>query len=287
MTLPVSSAWRKGFDDYIYSLVEVFRSVRRSLRDDGLLWLDAGDGWTSGGRTWRAPDRKNPNRAMGTRPPTPDGLKPKDLLGVPWRLAFALQQPWYRCDGCGAVEHALRWGKLPNAQPICPSCWQTTTATVAEVGWFLRSEIIWYRPNCQPESVRDRVTRAHEHLFMFAKAKSYFYDGRARRGVNDRNLRSVWSINTTPGKYGHIAPFPEALASPCIALSSRVGDLVLDPFIGSGTTAVAAVRAGRRFVGIELNPAYAQTAEERIRSVYAEPREDADEQDRLVLSPDR
>jgi DNA modification methylase len=269
-------------DDFIYSLVETFMHVHRVLRDDGVLWLNIGDGYTSGGRTWRAVDKKNPNRAMSTRPPTPAGLKPKDLLGVPWRLAFALQQPWYLCGNCGCENHSMRWGKTPTGQRICPGCFHFQEAGVKESrsGWYLRSEVIWYRPNCQPESVKDRVTRSHEHVFMFSKSERYYYDGRARRGPNDRNLRSVWSVNTTPGKYGHIAPFPEALVDPCVALSSRTGDLVLDPFLGSGTTAVVAKRLGRRFVGIELNPEYATVATTRIRATTEE------KSSGVVLSPD-
>src|ERR1035437_4808567 len=109
-----------NLDDYIYSLVETFTHVHRVLRDDGALWLDIGDGFASGGRTWRAPDKKNPNRAMSKRPPTPAGLKKKDLLGVPWRLAFALQQPLLRCLHCGQEEHSMRWGSLPAGKKLCP-----------------------------------------------------------------------------------------------------------------------------------------------------------------------
>ena len=121
--------------DYISNLCQIFEEVRRVLRADGTLWLNLGDSYTSGGRTWRAPDKKNGARAMSYRPRTPDGLKPKDLIGVPWRVAFALQ-----------------------AQ-----------------GWFLRSDIIWYNPNCQPESVRDRPTQAHEYLFLLTKSAFYRY----------------------------------------------------------------------------------------------------------------
>ena len=123
-------------DAYIGDLVGIFREVRRTLREDGTLWLNIGDSYTSGDRRWRAPDKKNAGRAMSYRPPTPEGLKPKDLIGVPWRLALALQAD----------------------------------------GWFLRSDIIWNKPNCQPESVKDRPTRAHEYIFLMSKAESYFYD---------------------------------------------------------------------------------------------------------------
>ncbi|MGH3117794.1 MAG: DNA-methyltransferase [Gaiellales bacterium] len=215
--------------EYIASLVEVFEEVRRTLRDDGTLWLNIGDSFTSGGRAWRAPDKKNPFRAMEIRPPTPEGLKPKDLIGVPWRLAFALQA----------------------------------------AGWYLRADIIWEKPNCQPESVRDRPTRSHEYLFFFSKSDRYFYDRGAVRGPNRRNLRTVWSINTRPSKDAHIAMFPPELVEPCINLASRPGDLVLDPFIGSGTTGLVAARAQRRFLGIELNPDYLKIASRRLNGAPA------------------
>lgn len=210
--------------NYIDSLVAVFEEVRRVLTPDGTLWLNIGDSYTSGGRTWRAPDKKNPVRAMNVRPPTPDGLKPKDLIGVPWRLAFALQA----------------------------------------AGWYLRADIVWSKPNCQPESVKDRPTRSHEMLFLFSKSEQYHYDPAAVRGPNGRNLRTVWDIPTQPYKEAHFAVFPPALIEPCLGLGSESGDLVLDPFLGSGTTAEVAVRMGRRFLGIELNPEYVEIARRRL-----------------------
>lgn len=214
-------------DAYIASLVDIFEHVRRTLRDDGTLWLNIGDSYTSGGRTWRAPDKKNPARAMSTRPATPDGLKPKDLVGVPWRLAFALQA----------------------------------------AGWYLRSDIIWHKPNAQPESVKDRPTRAHEYVFLFSKNERYLYDNQEVRGPNDRNLRSVWDINTKPDPHAHEAMFPPKLVEPCLALTSRPGDMILDPFLGSGTAGLVALRMKRRFLGIELNPAYAADAERRLNGM--------------------
>ncbi len=210
--------------DYFASLVAVFEEVRRVLTPDGTLWLNIGDSYTSGGRTWRAPDRKNPVRAMNVRPPTPDGLKPKDLIGVPWRLAFALQA----------------------------------------AGWYLRADIVWNKPNCQPESVKDRPTRSHEMLFLFSKSEQYHYDPSAVRGPNGRNLRTVWDIPTQPYKEAHFAVFPPGLIEPCVALVSEPGDLVLDPFLGSGTTAEVALRMGRQFLGIELNPEYVEIARRRL-----------------------
>jgi site-specific DNA-methyltransferase (cytosine-N4-specific) len=216
---------------YLASLVEVFREVRRVLRDDGTLWLNIGDSYTSGGRSWRAPDRKNPVRAMNVRPPTPDGLKPKDLIGIPWRLALALQ----------------------------------------EAGWYLRADILWNKPNCQPESVKDRPTRCHEYLFLFSKNQHYFYNPRAVRGPNGRNLRTVWDIPTKACRQAHFATFPSALVERCLQLGSRDGDWVLDPFVGSGTTGLVALDQGRRFVGIELNPDYVQLAENRLNGAVARP----------------
>ena len=211
-------------EDYIANLVAVFEQVRRVLRDDGTMWLNIGDSYTSGGRTWRAPDKKNPARAMSVRPETPKGLKPKDLIGVPWRLAFALQA----------------------------------------AGWYLRADCIWNKPNCQPESVKDRPTRCHEYVFLLSKQERYFYNNSALRGPNDRNLRTVWDINTQPNRLTHEAMFPAGLVEPCLSLTSRPDDLILDPFLGSGTTGLVALNLGRRFVGVELNPDYVAIAEQRL-----------------------
>ena len=211
-------------DEYVQNLVAVFEQVRRVLRDDGTLWLNIGDSYTSGGRTWRATDKKNPIRAMNTRPPTPAGLKSKDLIGIPWRIAFALQS----------------------------------------AGWYLRTEIIWNKPNCQPESVKDRPTRSHEYIFLFSKSEQYLYNYEALRGPNGRNVRTVWDIHTQPYKEAHFATFPPALVEPCIALGSREGDFVLDPFFGSGTNGVVVAQMQRRFAGIELNPDYVDLAERRL-----------------------
>lgn len=217
-----------GLEDSVYAYVDhlskVFSHVRRALKDDGTLWLNIGDSYTSGGRTWRATDKKNPVRAMNVRPPTPDGLKPKDLIGVPWLLAFALQKE----------------------------------------EWYLRADIIWNKPNCQPESVKDRPTRSHEYISLFSKSEHYRYDAAAMRGPNGRNLRTVWDIHTRPYPEAHFATFPPKLVEPCIKLGSSPKELILDPFIGSGTTGLVALNLDRRFVGIELNPSYLQIAENRL-----------------------
>jgi site-specific DNA-methyltransferase (cytosine-N4-specific) len=209
---------------YINRLTEVFAEARRVLTDDGVLWLNIGDSFTSGNRGWRAPDRKNPARAMSVRPSTPEGLKSKDLIGLPWRLAFALQ----------------------------------------EDGWYLRTDIIWNKPNAMPESVRDRPNRSHEFIFMFSKSEKYKYDRDAVRGPNGRNLRSVWDINTKPFPGAHFATFPPELIAPCIKTTTQDGDIVLDPFFGSGTVGLVAEQLGRRYVGIELNPEYVAMATMRL-----------------------
>lgn len=218
-----------SLDEYIKNLVLIFGQVRRVLAEDGTLWLNIGDSYTSGGRTWRDTDKKNPARAMSYRPPTPEGLKSKDLIGVPWLVAFALQYD----------------------------------------GWHLRSDIIWHKPNCQPESVKDRPTQAHEYLFLMSKSEKYYYDFEAikepsKENNGMRNRRSVWSINTEGYKESHFAVFPTALVKPCVLAGSKPGSLVLDPFFGSGTVGEVCIEEGRRCVGIELNPEYAEMARRRL-----------------------
>lgn len=218
-------------DEYINKLVLVFRAVRNSLKEDGTLWLNIGDSYTSGGRTWRDADKKNSARGMSYRPQTPEGLKPKDLIGVPWKLAFALQAD----------------------------------------GWYLRSDIIWYKPNCQPESVKDRPTQSHEYLFLLTKSEKYLYNFEAikedtRDGRSRRNARSVWAINTEPYKEAHFAVFPASLVKPCLLAGSNSNDLVLDPFAGSGTVGEVCMATGRKFVGIELNNEYISLAKRRIQA---------------------
>lgn len=223
-------------EDYINNLVDVFREVRRTLRTDGSLWLNIGDSYTSGGRKWRAPDKKNEGRAMNYRPETPEGLKPKDLIGVPWRLAFALQAD----------------------------------------GWYLRSEIIWNKPNCQPESVKDRPTRSHEHIFLLTKSDKYFYDHEAVKepaivnGKNNgkqKNRRDVWNINTEGFSGAHFAVFPSQLVRLCMLAGSSPDTTVLDPFFGSGTVGAVAIETGRKCIGVEMKEEYAEIARDRISTV--------------------
>lgn len=217
-------------DEYIADLVRLFREARRTLSDEGTLWLNIGDSYTSGGRTWRGADAKNKGRAMEYRAPTPDGLKPKDLIGVPWKLAFALQAD----------------------------------------GWYLRTDIIWNKPNCQPESVKDRPTRSHEYLFLFSKSEKYYYDWQSiMEPASDskqkaKNRRTIWNIATEPYPGSHFAVYPRALVRLCVTAGSRENGRVLDPFFGSGTTGVVCNELGRDCVGIELNAEYAELARERL-----------------------
>ena len=216
--------------DYIAAIVQTFDELRRVLRDDGTVWLNVGDAFTSGNRRYRAPDKKNRARAMSVRPPTPSGLKPKDLIGVPWRLAFALQA----------------------------------------AGWWLRSEVIWHKPNAHPESVRDRPTKAHETVFLLSKSQDYHYDIGAVRGPRGRRLRTVWEIATEPLKRlnghadDHPAMMPMTLARQCVAIMSREDSVVLDPYAGAGTTLLAAQGLGRRWVGIEINRTFVDLIERRL-----------------------
>lgn len=213
---------------FLHRLVAIFSEIKRVLTDDGTLWLNIGDGYTSGNRGYRAADKKNPARAMSIRPDTPEGLKAKDLMGIPWRLAFALQDD----------------------------------------GWYLRSDIIWNKPNAMPESVRDRPTRSHEYLFMFTKSEKYFYNSTAVKEKAEsgklRNRRSVWNVNTRPFPGAHFATFPPELIRPCVLASSEPGDFILDPFFGSGTVGVVCEEEGRQYVGVELNPEYTEIAIERL-----------------------
>jgi site-specific DNA-methyltransferase (adenine-specific)/site-specific DNA-methyltransferase (cytosine-N4-specific) len=215
-------------NEYISNLVSLFSEVKRTLKKDGTLWLNIGDSYTSGGRKWRQSDKKNPARAMTYRPPTPDGLKSKDLIGIPWKLAFALQAD----------------------------------------GWFLRSDIVWYKPNCQPESVKDRPTQSHEYLFLLTKSEKYYYDYLTVKEVaangSLRNRRSVWQINTEAYTGAHFAVFPKALVNPCILAGSKPGDIVLDPFMGSGTVAEVCIDLDRYYVGIEKKGEYIELAKERV-----------------------
>jgi DNA modification methylase len=254
-------------EEYITNLVAVFRAIRRVLRDDGTLWLNMGDSYAAGGGTYKIHEgssglgiKNKIQHQEYRRAPTPNGLKPKDLCMMPARLAMALQAD----------------------------------------GWYLRSEIVWHKPNPMPESVTDRPTKAHEMIYLLAKQERYFYDAEAirekatpqqRTGDNDyqcpsniylaktgerhglaglngpsgdsRNKRSVWTIATQPYAEAHFATFPEEIPKLCILAGSKPGDTILDPFAGSGTVGRVALELGRRAILIELNPAYIELARAR------------------------
>jgi DNA modification methylase len=219
-------------DEYIADLVRIFREVRRILKKEGTFWLNIGNTYTSGGRKWRDKDIKNAGRAMSYRPDTPDGLKKKDLIGIAWMVAMALQRD----------------------------------------GWYLRSDIIWHKPNCQPESVKDRVTVSHEYLFMLTKSEKYYFDQDAIKERRDdgnglKNKRTVWQINTEPCKEAHFAVFPRALVRPCILAGCPKEGLILDPFFGSGTVGVVAIETERKCMGIELQKDYIEIAKKRLSLV--------------------
>ena len=254
-------------DEYVARMVAVFREVRRVLRDDGTCWVNLGDSYASGGRKTRDEDSKLEQRGMQIRPADPSGIKPKDLLGIPWRVAFALQAD----------------------------------------GWYLRQDIIWAKPNPMPESVRDRCTKSHEYIFLLTKSARYFYDheavkepslyppgtrqnvekggfnskyseGSGRKGDESfrairekRNRRSVWTVATRPYSGAHFAVFPPQLIEPCILAGCPVGGTVLDPFAGSGTTGAVALTHDRHFIGIELNPEYLELAKQRIETAKTQP----------------
>ncbi len=219
-----------SLESYVASVMDVFEEVRRVLRTDGTVWLNVGDVYTSGNRRYRAPDRKNRARAMDVRPPTPEGLKPKDLIGIPWRLAFGLQ----------------------------------------EAGWWLRSEVIWHKPNAQPESVQDRPTKAHETVFLLSKEQDYHYTIGAVCGPGGRRLRTVWDLPTKPLRRpanwsaDHPAMMPLSLARQCMAMTVRQNCVVLDPYAGSGTSLIVARELGCRWVGAEIKPNYVDLIEHRV-----------------------
>jgi len=251
-------------EEYTANMVEVFSQVKRVLRDDGTLWLNLGDSYSSGGRTTTTNQSLRGDTDYGvTRPNPGKGIKPKDLIGIPWRVAFALQAD----------------------------------------GWYFRQDIIWHKPNPMPESVTDRCTKSHEYIFLLSKSEKYFYDADAiREDFSDermgnpgkynwyygdgafgnrqgngkkewiakkdgRNKRSVWTVTTKPYSEAHFAVFPEKLIEPCIQAGSKVGDVVLDPFFGSGTTGEVAERFGRNYIGIELNEDYKSLQQKRCAQI--------------------
>jgi len=257
-------------EEFVTRLVEVFREVRRVLKTDGTCWVNLGDSYASGGGTGHQGkhgdrcNRTHTQRSLLGNSAEHSGLKPKDLCGIPWRVAFALQAD----------------------------------------GWWLRQDIIWQKPNPMPESVRDRCTKAHEYVFLLTKAERYFWDAEAMKEpathagkvvtlgdksfskgqangagvsasgngakseytvVESRNRRSVWTMATQPTPEAHFATFPLELPEMCLLAGCPVGGVVLDPFNGAGTTGLAALKNGRQYVGIELNPAYIEITHQRFQ----------------------
>lgn len=259
-------------EEYIVEMVEVFQCVRDVLADDGTVWLNIGDSYATGTTAPRQQGKRglgdNTQAAQDAVPRigNPIGCKTKDLIGIPWMLAFAL-----RADG-----------------------------------WYLRQDIIWHKPNPMPESVQDRCTKAHEYIFLLSKSQKYYYDsksiaephkdvsvqrwgnggedtintkydketpqtsvGNLRNGSNPlrdggANKRSVWTVTTKPYEGAHFAVFPTDLIEPCILAGAPAGGIVLDPFMGSGTTAQVAQNLGRKYLGCELNPDYKPLQEQRL-----------------------
>lgn len=278
------------FDEYLLKMVEVFREVKRVLKAEGTLWLNLGDSYAGSGKgVWKNPKNVKNNYIPENKHSGSIDLKPKNLIGIPWRVAFALQ----------------------------------------EDGWYLRSDIIWDKPNAMPESVTDRPTRSHEYIFLLSKNPKYYYDSEAikepcvngdpnpprgsigasgplqqgrRKGngktfrgsgvytqgqsfnnsnniaadskgnepnlLQTRNKRTVWTVATAQFKESHFATFPPKLIEPCILASCPVGGVVLDPFMGSGTTAEVALTLQRNFIGFEINQEYIDIAEKnRLSSI--------------------
>lgn len=252
-------------DEYVAAIVDVFKHVRDLLSDDGTLWLNLGDsyynyrpgkGQSLVKQTVSNTDQDLPQNCA-RRGNKQAGLKEKDLIGIPWRVAFALQAD----------------------------------------GWYLRQDIIWHKPNPMPESVRDRCTKNHEYIFLLTKKPKYYFDNEAIKepvkedwGTRDRtdgkyhnegsglqphsgleksydmaNKRSVWTVTTKPFSGAHFAVYPPELIEPCVLAGSRPYDIVLDPFMGSGTTGMVAQRLNRHYLGCELNKDYKKLQDERLK----------------------
>ena len=253
---------------YIQNLLLVFEEVNRVLKPDGTLWVNIADSYAGNNKNLNL----TPNKDFSAIPKLWHGIKQKDMIGIPWLLAFSLR----------------------------------------ENGWYLRSDIIWHKKNCMPESVKDRPSKCYEHIFLLLKSPQYYYDydavrepaaessiARYKRGVSDkgkyagkniganvqpifaprthtdlsdmRNRRDVWSVAINSAHIpGHFAVYPEKLIEPCILAGSKVGGVVLDPFFGSGTTGVVALKNGRQYIGIDINPDYCKTAQNRIDNIKNE-----------------
>ncbi len=219
---------------YVENLVEIMSQVRRVLRKDGTLWLNVGDGYARNGGTGKCgpnaivANTKKLIQKRNCKVPNCWGLKDRDLMGLPWRVAFGLQ----------------------------------------EDGWILRSRITWIKKNAMPESVKNRPTSVTEDIFLMSKSPIYYYNSEAVRETTGANLRNSWVLGPDSSGNGHPATYPRELARRCILLGSRVGDTILDPFSGSGTTGVVAQELGRSAILIELNPKYSKFSTERINHVH-------------------
>ena len=251
-------------EEFIDQLVNVFKEVRNVLTDDGTLWVNLGDSYYNyrpgKGQSYPKQSVSKTNQDLPTqcnkRGNKLDGLKEKDLIGIPWMFAFAM-----RSDG-----------------------------------WYLRQDIIWHKPNPMPESVKDRCTKSHEYIFLLSKNKKYYYDNEAikepvkqdwgtrnrtngkyhnsgsglsphsglTKSYDRKNKRDVWSITNKPYKGSHFAVFPPDLITPCILAGSEKGDIILDPFMGSGTTAMVAKQLGRDYIGCELHEEYGNLIDQRV-----------------------
>ena len=251
-------------EEYVEEMVKVFSLVRDCLTDDGTLWLNIGDSYYNYRKDGCIPKQSFANNRQDLPETTPRrsnklvGYKDKDLIGIPWMLAFAL-----RADG-----------------------------------WYLRQDIIWHKPNPMPESVKDRCTKSHEYIFLLSKSKYYYYNNEAIKepakdwGTRDRtkgkyhnqgsglqphsgltksypkkNKRSVWSVTNKPYKGAHFACYPPDLIEPCILAGSEEGDIILDPFMGSGTSAMVAKKNSRSYYGCELHKEYASLQTDRISTI--------------------
>jgi len=250
-------------EDFIENLCKVFDEVWRVLKDDGTIWVNLGDSYAQSGQGGGGSYEKERPGWTNKARKAPEGLKPKDLVGIPWRFAFAMQKR----------------------------------------GWYLRQDIVWAKPNPMPESVTDRCTKSHEYIFLMSKSAKYFYDyeaikeplaessiGRLSQDIENqigttranggaktngnlkavgdpesgRNKRSVWNVTTSRYKDAHFATYPPELITPCILAGSAEGDIVLDPFSGSGTTGEVALLHNRNYIGLELNADYAKLSEKRL-----------------------
>lgn len=225
---------------YINDIVEVFDGVKRVLKKDGTLWVNLGDSYAgsgkNGGKPHKLSDKQSTNKGSVAKPtPILEGFKRKDLMGVPWRVAFALQ----------------------------------------DAGWYLRTEIIWKKNNAMPESVTDRPSRCHEYIFMFSKSINYFMNQESMYTKNNNGkkvkIRNVWEVNNSTGYKDtdgvHYATYPEKLVEPCILMATKIGDCVLDPFNGSGTTGVVSKKLQRNYIGIDISKKFLDMSQRRIEKV--------------------